>query len=65
MSYFVEVVLPLSLDKTFTYVISEAEFNYIGVGMRIAVPFGRSKIYTSIAIALHQNAPTLYEPKEI
>ena len=33
--------------------------------MRIAVPFGKSKIYTSVAIAKHQNAPTLYEAKEI
>ena len=33
--------------------------------MRIAVPFGKSKIYTSLAIAKHQNAPILYEAKEI
>jgi primosomal protein N' (replication factor Y) len=63
--YFVEVILPLSLSKTFTYRISEAEYNYIQPGMRIAVPFGKSKIYTSLAVEVHRNNPTLYEAKEI
>ncbi len=63
--YFVEVILPLSLSKTFTYKVSEAEYSYIKKGMRIAVPFGKSKIYTALAIELHQNEPTLYEAKEI
>jgi primosomal protein N' (replication factor Y) len=65
MSYFVEVILPLALDKTFTYQVSHAEFNYIRPGMRIAVPFGKSKMYTALAIETHQNPPTLYEAKEI
>ena len=65
MQFFVEVILPLSLAKTFTYRISEAEFNYIKKGMRVAVPFGKSKIYTALVIELHQNAATLYEAKEI
>ena len=63
--YFVEVILPLSLSKTFTYRISEAEYHYIHPGMRIAVPFGKSKIYTSLAVEVHRNNPTLYEAKEI
>jgi primosomal protein N' (replication factor Y) len=65
MSFFVEVIVPLSLPKTFTYRVSEAEFQYIQKGMRIAVPFGKNKIYTALAVDLHQNAPTLYEAKEI
>jgi len=63
--YFVEVILPLSLAKTFTYSVSEAEYNYIKIGMRLAVPFGKSKIYTALVIDIHQNKPTLYEAKEI
>jgi primosomal protein N' (replication factor Y) (superfamily II helicase) len=65
MPHFVEVVLPLALPKTFTYLVSEAEFQYIRKGMRVAVPFGKSKIYTALVIDLHQNAPTLYQAKEI
>src|SRR6187431_1565151 len=63
--HFVEVILPLSLAKTFTYSVSEAEYNYIKKGMRLAVPFGKSKIYTALVIEIHQNKPTLYEAKEI
>jgi primosomal protein N' (replication factor Y) len=65
MNYFIEVIVPLSLPKTFTYKVSESEFGFIKKGMRIAVPFGKSKIYTALVIDLHQTPPTLYEPKEI
>jgi primosomal protein N' (replication factor Y) len=63
--FFVEVVLPLSLAKTFTYRISEAEFHFIKKGMRVSVPFGKSKIYTALVLDVHQNAPSLYDAKEI
>jgi len=63
--HFVEVILPLSLAKTFTYRVSETEFLYIKKGMRVAVPFGKSKIYTALVIETHQNQPTLYDAKEI
>jgi primosomal protein N' (replication factor Y) len=65
MNYFIEVIIPLSLPKTFTYRVSESEYSYIEKGMRIAVPFGKSKIYTALVVDLHQTAPTLYEAKEI
>lgn len=65
MSYFVEVILPLSLAKTFTYSVSETEYHYIQKGMRVAVPFGKSKIYTALAIDIHQNKPLLYDAREI
>lgn len=63
--FFIEVILPLSLAKTFTYRVSEAEFHFIKKGMRVAVPFGKSKIYTALVLDIHENAPTLYEAKEI
>ena len=33
--------------------------------MRVAVPFGKSKIYTALVFDIHTTAPTLYEAKEI
>ncbi len=63
--YFVEVILPLSLAKTFTYSVSETEYHYIKKGMRVAVPFGKSKIYTALVIETHENKPALYDAKEI
>ncbi|WP_309641608.1 primosomal protein N' [Flavobacterium sp.] len=65
MSFFAEVILPLSLAKTFTYSISEAEFHFLKKGMRVTVPFGKSKIYTALVVDLHQNEPQLYHAKEI
>ena len=63
--HFLEVILPLSLPKTFTYSVSEAEYLYAKIGMRIAVPFGKSKIVTGLVFEKHNNPPTLYEAKEI
>ena len=63
--YFVEVILPLSLAKTFTYKVTEVEFHFVKNGMRVVVPFGKSKMYTALTIDKHQNEPSLYEAKEI
>ncbi|WP_459926130.1 replication restart helicase PriA [Flavobacterium covae] len=65
MRYFIEVVIPISLPQTFTYEVSEAEFYFIEIGMRVAVPFGKTKFYTGLTISKHHTAPTLYEAKEI
>ena len=65
MLYFIEVVLPLAVAKTFTYQVSEAEFNYIQIGMRVAVPFGKTKIYTALVLDKNNTPPQLYQAKEI
>lgn len=65
MAFFIEVILPLSLPKTFTYKVSEAEFLFINIGMRVAVPFGKNKFYTALVADKHQNPPVLYQAKEI
>ncbi len=33
--------------------------------MRVAVPFGKTKMYTGLVFEIHQTAPELYEAKEI
>lgn len=65
MLYFIEVVLPLAVSKTFTYQVSEAEFHYIQIGMRVAVPFGKTKIFTALVLDKTNIPPQLYEAKEI
>ncbi|CAM3441577.1 Primosomal protein N' [Flavobacterium longum] len=65
MSYFAEIILPLSLARTFTYSISQAESAYLKPGMRVAVPFGKQKIYTGLVLELHERQPELYQAKEI
>ena len=63
--YFADVILPIPLSKAFTYSISEAEFKFILPGMRIAVPFGKTKIYTSLVLKTHHSPPLSYEAKPI
>ncbi|RDY61278.1 replication restart helicase PriA [Flagellimonas nanhaiensis] len=65
MDFFLDVVLPIPLERLFTYKISAEEADFIKPGMRIAVPFGRSKIYTALAYNVHDNAPVAYDAKEI
>uniref|UniRef100_UPI00286BC957 primosomal protein N' family DNA-binding protein n=1 Tax=Flavobacterium sp. TaxID=239 RepID=UPI00286BC957 len=65
MSHFIEVILPLAVARTFTYRVSETEFNFIAIGSRVAIPFGKTKFYTGLVSSKHHNQPTLYEAKEI
>ncbi len=63
--YFIEVILPIPLRKTFTYSVNSFEFEVIEPGIRVAVPFGKSKIYSGLVLSKHHNAPEVYEAKEI
>lgn len=65
MSHFVDVILPLKLKNSFTYWVSDDEFLFLKKGMRITVPFGKTKIYTALVLNLHQQKPELYEAKPI
>src|SRR6056300_813281 len=65
MLNFIDVIIPIPLQKLFTYGITSAEAEFLKPGMRVAVPFGKSKIYTGIVFKIHANAPTAYEAKDI
>lgn len=65
MAHFIDVILPIPIQKTFTYRITEEESNFLHKGMRVAVSFGKSKIYTALVYRIHQQQPTLYEAKDI
>ena len=65
MEYFVDIILPLPLEKRFTYSLSADEAAFVQRGMRIAVPFGKSKIYTGIAAKVHRQPPLQYTAKPI
>ncbi len=65
MPYFLDVVLPIPVERLFTYKITEEQRVAITQGMRVAVPFGKSKIYTALAYQVHEKPPTAYEAKEI
>ena len=63
--YYIDVILPIPLKQTFTYQVNKDEAAFLQQGMRVAVPFGKSKVYTAIVFQVHQTAPSGYETKEI
>ena len=63
MPQFADVLLPLSIQGSYTYRIPPTL--EVSVGNRVLVPFGRKKIYTAIVIMLHDMAPKGYEVKDI
>ena len=62
---YVDVIVPLPLSATFTYIVPDEWADMVRIGMRVVVPFGTKKMYTAIICLTHSNAPTLYEAKEI
>ena len=62
---FIDVIVPLPLKNSFTYLVNEEEFKFIGIGFRVMVPFGKSKFITGIVSKKHKNSPKRYHPKEI
>lgn len=61
---FAEVILPLPLFSTFTYLIPPDMEERIQSGTRVLVQFGRKKFYTGLVTHVHNNKPE-YEVKEI
>ena len=64
-NFFIDVILPIPLQRLFTYSITEAEAEFLKRGMRIAVPFGKKKIYTALVYKIHEVEPAAYEAKPI
>ncbi len=64
-TYFVEVILPLSITGTYTYRVPFDMVSEVAIGKRVVVQFGKSKIYSAIVHQIHQNAPERYEAKYI
>ena len=64
-TYFIDVIVPLSVPNKFTYRIPEELNEEIAVGKRVIIQFGKSKFYTAIIYNIHQTAPANYVAKYI
>jgi primosomal protein N' (replication factor Y) len=62
---FAELVIPVPIDKLFTYRVPAAMKKQIKVGQRAIVQFGAKKIQTGIILRLHNQPPVDYEAKYI
>ncbi|WP_034059360.1 replication restart helicase PriA [Lacinutrix jangbogonensis] len=65
MNHYIDVILAIPLENMFTYSITKAESQFLKVGMRVSVPFGKTKIHTGLVGAIHTNPPLIYDAKEI
>lgn len=54
---YVDVILPLPLDGTFTYSVPDTLAPQVRMGVRVVVPLGRSKTYTAMAVRTHNDKP--------
>ena len=61
---YVDVILPLPIEGVFTYSASDQMAGKLQLGMRVLVPLGKSKMYTGIAVRVHDDKPD-YDLKEV
>ena len=54
---YVDVILPLPLEGMFTYAVSPELATRVQVGVRVVVPFSKSKRYTAIVARCHDDKP--------
>ena len=54
---YVDVILPLPLEGTFTYSLPDTLAPQVRMGVRVVVPLGRSKTYTAMAVRTHGDKP--------
>jgi primosomal protein N' (replication factor Y) len=62
-TFFVDVIVPLSVPRRYTYRVPIELNDAVARGKRVLVQFGKSKIYTGIIYSIHQQAPTDYTAK--
>lgn len=62
---YADIILPLALPKrSYTYTVPEALAVLVQQGVRVEVPFGRSKLYSGLVDRIHDQAPA-YATKAI
>lgn len=54
---YVDVVLPLALNQYYTYGVPFELHDKISIGKRVAVQFGKSKLYAAVVVRIHAHKP--------
>ena len=62
---FIDVIVPLSVANKFTYRVPKEMNEFIAVGKRVIVQFGKTKFYTAVVYNVHNNPPKDYAAKYI
>ncbi len=62
---FADVILPIAIHQVYTYRIPFELNSNVFPGIRVIVPFGKSKLLTGIVTKVHETIPTVYQAKYI
>ena len=61
---FADVILPLAIERLYTYSVPSALTETVAPGKRVVVQFGKKKMYSGLVRTMHHTAPG-YAVKEI
>ncbi len=62
---YAEVIIPLALPKNYTWSVPEHLRDRVQPGVRVEVGLGKNKKYSGVIRTLHNEAPAVYETKDI
>ncbi|HDP75001.1 MAG TPA: primosomal protein N' [Bacteroidales bacterium] len=62
---YVDVILPLALQATYTYSVPLEMETLIQPGVRVVVSFGQRRLYSALVYWVHSNKPQLNQIKDI
>ena len=62
---FADVILPVPIHQEFTYRVPHEMSESISAGLRVVVPFGKSKLLTGIVTSVHDQVPREYQARYI
>lgn len=65
MTLLADIILPLALNDTYTYLIPQELEEKVDIGYRVIVPLRKNKYYTGIIANIHSNIPIDIDLKEI
>lgn len=62
---FADVLLPIAIEKAFTYSVPEELVPRLTFGHQVEISFGKNKLYAGLVVRIHHEAPTTHKPKPI
>lgn len=65
ITYFVDVILPLSVPNLYTYRVPYELNDDVVIGKRVIVQFGKGKLYSALIRKIHETPPKDYTVKYI
>jgi primosomal protein N' (replication factor Y) len=62
---FLDVILPVPIPQAFTYRVPRDLNDFVLIGARVIVSFGKNRVMTGLIARIHHNAPENYKAKYI